>query len=593
VRRFALTFLVLWIALGAAAAQSPAKQTKLEGFDSFVEEVLKEWQVPGLAIAVVEDGKLIHSKGYGTRNIDKGLPATPNTLFAIGSITKSFTALSLGILAEEGKLDWDKPVRDYLPGFRLHDPLASERITPRDLVTHRSGLPRHDAVWYGSPFTRKEMMVRLRYLEPSKDFRSTWQYNNLMFMAAGMLAGHLADVTWEQHVRQTILIPLGMANSNFSVLESQKRDDFALPYAREKEQILELPFRNIDQIGPAGSINSNVEEMARYLLLHLNKGKHGGKQIVAESQIQQMHSPQMVIPGQGQYTEVGHGSYGMGWMINTYRGHKQVAHGGGIDGFAALVSFLPEQKQGSVILTNRGGNPLPMILSYNIFDRLLGLEPVNWRQRIGEQEKKARTAEEESKKKGLTTRRMGTKPSHDLKEYAGEFEHPAYGAFKIEVEKEDLKLAFNGRSTPLVHHHYDIFEIPEQPLQPFPKLKLTFLTDVKGDIASLTVPLELNVKEIVFTRMPEKALSDRRLLESLVGQYELAGRTSTVALRADGALNLTVPGQPTYELVPAKNLWFNIKGLTGFSVEFKKDPSGAVTDAIFHQPNGSFAAHRK
>ena len=258
-------------ATAVPAPEAAAPAAALAGLDEFVAGAMKDWKVPGVAVAVVKDGQVILSKGYGTRDADKQLPVTPKTLFAIGSITKSFTVTALGMLADDGKLDWDKPVREYLPEFRLYDQVASDHMTPRDLVTPRSGLPRHDALWYNSTFTRREMIERLRYLEPSKDFRSTWQYNNLMFLTAGYLAGQLAGTSWEELVRARIFGPLGMTGSNFSVTDSQKSPDFAQPYATVKEETKKIPFRGIDEMAPAGSINSNIEDMTRYLLFQDRK----------------------------------------------------------------------------------------------------------------------------------------------------------------------------------------------------------------------------------------------------------------------------------------------------------------------------------
>src|SRR5271165_741007 len=216
------TFVLFLAAAAVAAAQ------KLDGFDTFANLALKDWKCDGFAIAIVQDGKVILSKGYGLRDVKKNLPVTEKTLFAIGSATKSFTVTAMGTLVDQGKLDWDKPVRDYLPDFRLWDQFATERMTPRDLVTHRSGLPRHDLMWYNSPFSREELFARLRYLEPNKDFRTTFQYQNLMFMTAGYLAGHVAGTTWEQLVRKSIFEPLGMKGSNFSVTDSLKSADYSL-----------------------------------------------------------------------------------------------------------------------------------------------------------------------------------------------------------------------------------------------------------------------------------------------------------------------------------------------------------------------------
>lgn len=576
-----------------AAAPALAKPT-LDGIDAFIEAQLKEWKVPGMSIAVVQDGKVILSKGYGFRDVEKQLPVTPKTLFAIGSVTKSFTVTVLGTLAEEGKVEWGKPVREYLPKFRLFDPVATEHMTVLDLVTHRSGLPRHDLLWYGSSLTRQEMFDRLKYLEPTAELREVYQYNNLMFMTAGILASEVSRTKWEDLVRRRIFAPLEMTASNFSVNDSQKTEDFSQPYLEIKEKVEKVPFKNIDEIGPAGSINSNVEDMIKYVQMHLSKGKYGEKgekKIISEATATKMQTAQMVTPGgDGPFTEVMSLGYGMGLGIGAYRGHKVVSHGGGIDGFTSSLTFMPNDKIGMMILTNRSGTPLPAIVSRNVYDRLLGLEPIDWSKRIKDEQEKQKKAAEEQKKKSVTARREGTKPSHELKEYAGEYENPAYGVAKIALEGEALTISFNGVTLPVKHFHYDYFEIGDSPREFLKDMKLQFATTLKGEIGSFAIPLEAGVKDIVFSRRGEKV--SREALESLVGEYVLMNITATVALEGDN-FTLTVPGQPRYELVPMKGLSFDFKGLPGYSVEFKKDESGKITEVMFFQPHGNFAAKRK
>src|SRR5450432_3156255 len=216
----------------AKATPTAVAKPALGDFDDFVNQAMKDWKVPGLAIAVVLDNKVILLKGYGYRDLEKQKPVTPKTLFAIGSITKSFTVTALGMEMDEGKIDWDKPVRDYLPAFKMYDPVLTEQMMIRDLITHRSGLPRHDMVWYSSDFSREDIIGRLRYLEPNKPLRSTFQYNNLMFMTAGYIAGLLNNTTWEDTIRERILSPLGMKETNFSLKDSQSSPYFALPYRK-------------------------------------------------------------------------------------------------------------------------------------------------------------------------------------------------------------------------------------------------------------------------------------------------------------------------------------------------------------------------
>ncbi|WP_253185716.1 serine hydrolase domain-containing protein [Bacillus licheniformis] len=199
----------------------------LKGFRAFAEEKMKEWNVPGAAVAVIKEDEIIMAEGFGFRDKERKLKVNPETVFAIGSASKAFTTAAMAVLADEGKMEWDKPVREYLPEFKMHDPVATERMTPRDLACHRSGLPRHEMMWYNSSFSREELFRRIRYLEPNQDFRSKWQYQNLMYMTAGYLAGRIAGTTWEDLVHERLFKPLHMTSSSFSVEDMQKLSDFA------------------------------------------------------------------------------------------------------------------------------------------------------------------------------------------------------------------------------------------------------------------------------------------------------------------------------------------------------------------------------
>jgi len=573
------------------SAEKKTQKVDLKGFDTFVTKTMEEWKVPGLGISIVKDGKVIFSKGFGFRDVKKGLKVTPETLFAIGSCSKAFTAVTMGILVDEGKLDWDKPVREYLPSFKLKDPFATEGMTPRDLVCHRSGLPRHDSMWYNSSATRKELFDRLQYLEPSRDFRTTFQYQNLMFMTAGYMVGKVAGTTWEKFVQNRIFGSLSMNDSNFSVEDSKKAPDFALPYMEKEDKVIEIPFRNIDTVGPAGSINSNVIDMADWLLLNLNKGKFGEKQIISEESLKEIHSPQMISSKSFKYDESFYSTYGMGWGITAYRGHLMLSHGGGIDGFTALVTFMPRDNIGMVILTNMSGTPLPGIVAYNAYDRLLGLDQIPWNKRIKDQRDKAKEEAEKAKKEKDKDRKLNTKPSHPLEDYAGDYEHPGYGVVSIKKEGDRLKGVFNSISFDVEHYHYDIFEMSNEFFDMTEKV--SFFTDNKGNISSLSVQLEDMVEAIVFNMMPEKTMKEGSFLEKFVGEYVLGEMTVTVTLRGKNNLILTVPGQPQYELVPYKGTEFNLKNLTGYSVEFIVDKAGKVTEAKVTQPNGVFTAKKK
>lgn len=575
-----------------AASATPAAKPSLDGLDDFVTETMKDWKVPGLALAVVQNGKVILIKGYGYRDLEKKLPVTPNTLFAIGSITKSFTVSTLGMEMDEGKVDWDKPVRDYLPTFKLFTPELSEQVTIRDLITHRTGLPRHDFLWYTSDFSREDTIRRLQYLEPSKPLRSTFIYNNLMFMTAGYIAGQLNGTSWEDAIAQRIFKPLGMTGTNFSNLDSQNSPDFAEPYRKGsdlKAELKRIPFDeqcpNRCAIGPAGEINSNVTDMSKYLLFHMNHGKVDGKQLLSENNSLQMQNSQMAMQGESPFKEMGAGSYGMGFMLSTYRGHKTVEHGGAIDGFTANFAFMPDDKIGIVVLNNLNGSPVPTIITMNIYDRLLGLDQVSWSQRFLASEAGGKNAEKEAKDKGFSPRKSGTHPSHDLKDYLGDYSNPGYGTITIEADGDAFKMTMNKVTRKLEHYHYDQFQVPEDPLDQFQKMRVFFLTDSDGDISSISMPLQPDVKDIVFTRMPDRQLTERSFIEPFTGDYEIAGSPVPlhVALRGDNTLIIGALGQPDRRLNPKRGTTFELDGLQGISVEFKRDAIGKVSEAVLNQ----------
>jgi CubicO group peptidase (beta-lactamase class C family) len=407
-----------------ARAANPAAKARqaLEGFDTVVTMGLDELRVPGAAIAVVKDKEVILAKGFGYRDVDKKLPVTADTLMAIGSSTKAFTAFVLGTLVDKGQVEWDAPVRDYIPWFRLLDAQAGERLTPRDLVTHRSGLPRHDLLWYNNHTATREALVRsLAYLQPSADLREKWQYNNLMFLTAGYLVETMTGRSWEANVRSLVFEPLGMTRSNFSVAESQKDADFAFPYDERDGKVQKIPFRDITTIGPAGSINSSVNEMSRWVSVHINGGKLGDAQIIGADTLADLHRPYMTTGTISTRPDITSFDYALGWMVDNYRGHNRVYHGGNIDGFSALVSLWPDDGLGFVILTNKNGTGLPELLVRTAADRILGLEAVDW---IGDAAKKIAAGREVGKKaeeNKTARRRPGTVPAHKLEEYAGDY----------------------------------------------------------------------------------------------------------------------------------------------------------------------------
>lgn len=503
----ALAFVSAAVLFSSARAAVPAADPKaaLKGFDGLVKRALAEWKVPGLAVAVIKDGAVLYAEGFGFRDLANRLPVTPHTVFGIGSCSKAFTAATMGILVDEGKLEWDKPVRAYLPSFELSEPVASERVTPRDLITHRTGLPRHDHVWIRSPLSRQEMFDRLRYLEFNRDLRQVYQYNNLMVMTAGYLVGTIAGSSWEDFARRRILDPLGMTETNFSTDDSQKTADFSKSYTLVDGRVDEFPFYNADALGPAGSVNSTVLDMSRWITLNMNKGAYGeklDKRIVSERQFALIHMPQTVVPEIPRYPELYYSSYGMGWRLTAYRGHPLVSHGGAIMGFSAMVAFLPRDGIGIVLLNNLEDSSINSLLAYNVFDRLLGLDPVDWFGRVKADQARSVAEAEKAKLEKDKDRKSGTAPSHLPADYAGEYEHPAYGTITVSLDGDRLKADYHQRTFALEHYHYDVFRLRNDWMGA--EYKATFETDLKGNIAALTVPFEPSVKEIVFAKKPPR-----------------------------------------------------------------------------------------
>jgi CubicO group peptidase (beta-lactamase class C family) len=583
---------------GDAAASAAAA---LDGFDGEVDKIREAWQVPGIAIAIVKGGEIIYAKGFGFRDLDKKLPVSENTLFPIGSSTKAFTTFVLASLAEEGKFDWDKPVTTYLPSFRLYDRVLTERMTGRDLVTHRSGLPRHDLVWYGVPnLPRAELVKRLPYLENNKDLREKWQYNNLMFLTAGVVGETLTGKTWEQNVRERILTPLGMNRSNFTIADMTKDADYSLGYreAEDTFKVERMDFREMVNMGPAGSINSSVKEMANWVMLHLSNGQlarsfpgpAAGKRLLQADALKDMHAPHMTRgDGNPETPEIVPVGYGLGWFIDVYRGRRVVHHGGNIDGFSSLVAMLPQENLGVVVLTNMNGTPTRDLLVRYAVDRLLGLEPSDWSDKAIAKRDLARSQGKEAKSKLDETKKPNAPHTHPLAEYAGEYHHPGYGTLVVNSTSDGaLSFTYNNITTGLGHWHYDVFKGTKNAAdQTYDSFTLQFGTGFDGEIDSVRGTFEPSVGPISFQRQGDAELKDKAFLAKLAGDYLIMGTQPCTITLTDATLTASIPGQPTFELIPARGRTFKLKGLEGFSVQFVLE-GDAVTELKFLQPNGVF-----
>lgn len=578
---------------------SKAKADVVAGLDEFFAKAVVDWNVPGMAVAIVKGGEVIYAKGFGFRDVEKKLPVTENTLFPIGSATKAFTTFVMGQLADEGKLEFDTPVITYLPEFRLYDVVATERLTPRDLVTHRSGLPRHDLMWVSKEQRpRADMVRRLAYLPNNKDVRVAWQYNNLMFLTAGFMEERLTGKSWEENIRERILLPLGMKRTTLNNTDSQKDANFAFGY-REKEEgdgTERMDFRDITTMGPAGSINSSVVEMANWVKLNLADGEFGDVKLIKASTLRELHAPQMTMGGGSPDPEVVSVGYAMGWFVDVYRGKRRLHHGGNIDGFSAMTAFLPREDAGVIVLTNMNGTGLPEMMARHVFDRLLGVEGKDWNGAALAQRAAAKKQAKEGKAKLAEARKQGTHPSHPISDYVGKYEHPGYGVIAIAMDGSSseaaLQFTYNGIVTPLEHWHYDVFsgKRNEQD-RTFESFKLVFETGLDGEIGALRAPMETSMEPLVFKRLGDDEMREMAYLKKLVGEFAIDSQKITFSL-AGSVLTASVPGQPTYQLEPMRKNTFRIKEVPGFSLQFVPGDSGTFDEVKVINSSGVFTAKR-
>ena len=599
VRRIAVLLVASTLAVPAlAGAQDPPVDQRLGDFDAYMQQVVKDWNVPGIGVGIVVKDKVVFAKGYGYRDYGRQLPFTTKTMAPIASNTKLFTSVAAGLLVEEGKLDWDRPVRDFVPGIRFYDDSLTASVTIRDMLSHRTGITRHDSIWYKSDFTRKELFERLKYLEPTQPIRQTFLYNNMMYAGAGYVIELLSGKTWEDFVRERVFMPLGMKSTVFSIDDMIKAPEPGVPFTERRDsfELYQIPYyREMPGVGPAGSINSNIEDMSRWLIALLNDGKIDGKVAIPPAVLKATLQPAIALPNTALeargYGELLNAAYGTGRWTASYRGHLIAYHGGDINGFHSQVSIMPYDGIGVVVLViGDHCAPLYNVVSYNVYERLLGLSQTPWSQRLLDIRLKNKQAGKEARAKAGAERVAGTKPSHPIDDYVGQFEHPAYGLLTITRDGEGLLFDFHKIRLPLTHFHYDRFDTPDD--EQDGKWSVNFATSPQGEIDRAV--MSLDEAEVAFTRRVPPELSSLATLRQYVGTYETpSGGKFEVVLREDhGAIGILFPGQPVQLLVPWRPHRFRVKEFSDLEVEFVV-AEGRVTAMKQRDPSGEFTFQRK
>lgn len=543
-----------------------------------LEQERKRFGVPGLAVAVVADGEVALSRGFGHRDAAATESVTDHTLFAIASCTKAFTATLLATLVSDGLLDWDTPVREYLPRFRLRDPVANEMATVRDLLCHRTGLPRHDLTWYANPLLdRPQIIDRLRHLESSASFRSTWQYNNLMFLTAGYLAGELLGTSWEAGIRDRLLEPLGMTSTCFSPGEASATGDWARAHLERDGALTEVPRVDFPACGPAGSIYSSAVDLTRWLLLNASDGRIDGREIIAPVALHETRQPTMPVADEGPWSEVLSVGYGLGWMVEVYRGHRIIQHSGGIDGFSSRVVIVPERGFGVALLANLDGSSLPQACAYHALDEALGLEPLPWGERLYDRERSTRDSSSQARSDRVNSTRTKNPPTHPATAYNGSYAHPGYGTITVNLDGHTGTLVLGDRTFSLSHRNYDSWTASAPTIDR--THIVTFGQDEDGEIDVLRAAWEpLIAAPIEFRRVADPALSTPDALTPYTGAYALGTVPVRISIR-DGALEAAVDGMAPLRLRPHRPDLFTIESDSTARVRFSR-VDGIVTDAI-------------
>jgi CubicO group peptidase (beta-lactamase class C family) len=581
----------------ALGAQDPGVAKNLKGFDVYMEKVVRDWNVPGIGVGVVVKDRLVFAKGYGFRDYGKKLPFTSTTIQPIASNTKLFTAVAIGLLVEEGKLDWDKPVRQFVPSIQFYDDDLNAKVTVRDMLSHRTGITRHDLIWYKSDFTRKELFERLKYLEPTQPMRQTFLYNTMMYASAGYIVELLSGKTWEEFVRERLFIPLGMTSTVFSIDDVLKQPDHGVPYTerRDSDEIYEIPYyREQVGVGPAGAINSNIEDLSKWLIALMNGGRVGGKAVIPPNVVKATLEPAIALPNSELeargYGELLNQAYGTGRFSGSYRGHLIAFHGGDINGFHSQIACLPQEGVGVIVLViGDHAAPLYDIVSYSVFERMLRLSQTPWSERGLEIRKKQKQAGKEARAKAGGDRVSETKPSHPIQDYVGEFAHPAYGVVTISRKDDGLTFDFHKIRLPLSHFHYDRFDTPDD--EQDGKWSVNFSTNPQGEVDRAL--LSLDQAEVTFTRRPPAQLSSLATLRPYAGTYETpSGYKFEVVLEKDGTLGILFPGEPLQVLIPWKPQKFHVKEFSDVVYEFVV-VDGRVKELKQIDPSGEYRYVRK
>ena len=468
----------------ATTQPSDAQSPSLAELDAYIEKARAEWQVPGAAVVIVKDDKIVYAKGFGVREIGKPGKIDPDTVFAIGSASKAFTGATLAMLVDEKKIAWDGVVHDYMPAFELSDPYVTNHATVRDLLAHRTGFKSgYGWLWTGSGFDRDEIISHMRFQKNLSGFRDRFLYANEMFTVAGEIVPAVTGTSWDDFVTTRLFTPLNMTRSSTSITKLKGMQNVASPHGMVDDKLVTFPYRNVDNVGGAGSINASARDMAQWVRMQLNDGTYEGKELISKAAIDETHSGQTILTGrpmEGDFSE-----YGLGWMIHDYRGKKLVEHGGAVDGMRAGVAMMPEEKLGIVVLTNMLPHELVTAIELRIYDTFLGGESTDWSAKM---KAEADTAKAESDQRAAASAKPPLPPTLPLAAYAGTYTSELYGNVDVAMKNGALYLKRPTAEATLTPDSANLFKArwtSKSILSVFGETPIGFTIGPAGDVVSL------------------------------------------------------------------------------------------------------------
>lgn len=485
------TVLGISILLSTSALHS---QTGIpNNFDSWVEQGMTNWNLPGMAVAVVKDGEVILAKGYGEKKLGSGNMVDNQTVFGIASVSKNITAAALAILVDEGKLNWDDKVIDHLPWFALSDPWVTSQVTVRDLLTHRVGLGRMlgNRLQFMTNHSRNEVIYQMRYMDFEAAYRDKSVYSNMMYSVAGQLIEAIEGISWDEFLTKKLFNPLGMNETMTSITQFTEQTNLATPHQEIEGKITPIAWRNWDNAAPAGSINSTVSDVAKWLQLQLGTpGTFKSNTLISEEQMHEIHRPQIVSPRSNTYGT--QASYGFGWNIFDYKNERILTHGGATDGFNTSVYMLPNQNLGIVVITNSFSHFREAVV-YTLIDSFLNTEDTDWASFYYDRYQNQFERAKKIRKEIHDAREVNTEPKHSLEAYTGSYTDAAYGTVEIFKQGNELKVKFwnnENLTATLEHWHHDTFRaIWKNPAQ---REEFTWFTMGKnGDVDTFHFELAL------------------------------------------------------------------------------------------------------